>query len=147
MSTERDLLTGIAQTLAGAGVALFKPGSFYDATDTAIVFGELQETPDRQVALTCYSPNDLVTQNVTTRLVQFMLRGKPGDTLDADDLADDIFNVLQDLTAQQWGSVWLVQASRSVNSSAIHGLDASLRSERADNYLFRLGTPATPRRF
>lgn len=143
MSTESDLLVSIAQYLNDQGVASYKTTG-YEPADTAIVFGDLQTDPDRQVALTVYDSDDFVRQNISEYRVQFFMRGRPGNSLDAADLASDIFDVLQGLQDVEWGALHLIQCRRIVVSD--QDQDANLRAERADSYTFRVSTPATTRR-
>lgn len=143
MSVETDLLTGIAQTLAAAGVGAFGAGP-YASTDTAIVFGEMPAQPDRCIGLTVYSAQDNATVNYTQYRVQVWARGVPNVSTDAADIQCAVFDALHGLTSQQWGSVWVSQVTRYSLIPA--GVDANRRSERSDNYLLRVNPPNTAHR-
>lgn len=144
MSVEADLLVGIATALDAAGAATYNPSGVYAATDTAIVFGPLQSTPYRQVALTVYGSFDSINENRSEFRVQAYCRGVSGNSLDVGELAQGVFDVLQSLTAQQWGDAYLIQCYRI--SFVPQGIDTNLCSERADNYAVDVNTPATSRR-
>lgn len=144
MSVESDLLTGLAQYLHDSGAATYKPAGGYTKDDTAIVFGPLQPTPSRQVALTVYGSQDAINENRSEFRVQAYCRGAAGNSLDVGELAQGIFDALEALTAQQWGDTYLIQAYRV--SFVPQGIDANLCSERADNYVIDVNTPANPRR-
>lgn len=144
MSAESDFLTALATYLDAQGVADYKTAG-YQSIDTAIVFGPLQTDPDRMVALTVYDSQDYVLQPISEYRVQFFMRGVIGNTLDAANLASDIFDTLQGLQDQQWGDLRMIQCKRLVVSE--QGIDANLRAERADSYVFTVNTPATTRRF
>ena len=144
MSIESDLLVAVATYLDAQGVAEYKLTG-YLPTDTAIVFGPLQTDPDRMVALTIYDSTDYVRQPISEYRIQFFMRGRPGMSTDAGDLASDIFDALQGLQDQQWGDLYLTQCKRLVVSG--QDTDANLRAERADSYIFTVNTPATTRRF
>jgi hypothetical protein len=136
---ESDLLTGLAQYLEDQGVGVYNPT--YTATDTAIVFGEPETTPDRVIALTLYSATDHPKQNLSTVRLQLMMRGAPENSLDVGDLATQAFAALQGIESRDFGTAHLVQCGRV--SAVPLGLDANRRSTRADNYQIDVNTPYT----
>lgn len=140
VDVELALLEQIATYLDDQEVATYST-SGYTGTDTAIVFGELPASPDRCIGLTVYDSDDYVNQNISEYRVQLWCRGTAGSTVDGGTLAGSIFNVLQGLQDQWWGDLYLVQARRL--SLAPMGMDGNQRQERAENYAFRVNTPAT----
>ena len=141
-SWESDLLTGIAQTLADAGVGTYRTdGTAYAAGETAIVFGELPTTPDRAIALSLYAATDAPVQNLSTVRAQLMFRGAVNANLDVGDLATEAFGVLQGMTARDYGTAHVIQAGRI--SAVPLGQDANKRYTRADNYQIDVNTPYT----
>lgn len=135
-----DLLTGLAQYLDDAGVAVYKLTG-YAAGDTAVFLKSLGDAPDRAVAITSYATSDQIKVNQTTVRVQFWLRGVPNNSLDVDDLGDAIFALVQGMENRDFGTAHVIQAYRV--SSGQLGIDAANRSERSDNYAFDLNVPET----
>jgi hypothetical protein len=139
-SWESDLLQGLASYLAQQGVGVYNPAG-YQATDTAIVFGELPSTPNRCIGLTLYSAQDHPVQNLSTVRLQLMFRGAPNDSLDVGDLATTAFAALQGVTDRDYGAAHLIQCGRV--SAVPLGIDELKRSTRADNYQIDVNTPYT----
>lgn len=139
MSFTRDLLEGLATELNNAGVATYAPT--YAPTDTGIFFKELPAGQDRAVALTAYATSDQPKIALSVIRVQFWFRGKVNDSVDVDDLADSVFNVMQGIEHRQYGTAHVVQALR-VSSIAL-GVDGSRRHERSDNYELPVNVPTT----
>lgn len=129
MSFTRDLLAGLKSELVAAGVTV------------PIVFGDLPTTPDRAVGLGAYAATDDPTTAHSTLRVQIVVRGVPNSSLDADDLADDIFQALQALEDRTYGTAHLVQCLRV--SAVPLGIDGSKRSARSDNYEVDVDLPVT----
>lgn len=130
MSHTRDLLVGLKGVIVASGVS------------SGIVFyGELPATPDRAVALAAYAAVDQPTVALSTIRVQVMVRGVANNSLDCDDLADDIFLALQGLEDRTFGAAHLVQCNRI--SAVPLGIDTSKRSTRADNYEIDVDLPLT----
>lgn len=139
----RDLLTGIAQYLHDAGVGVYDPDPthVYDPTDTVITTKNLPSTVPRAIMLTAYGPSDHPTINLSQFRVQVWMRGVPNDSLDVDDLADEVFHALHGLESHWFGSVYVVQANRV--SALPMGEDDNNRHERSDNYACDANRPAT----
>ena len=125
----RDLLVGLKADLVSAGI-----------TDV-IVFGDLPSTPDRCVALAAYSAVDEPKVAKSTIRVQVMCRGIENDSLDADDLADSIFDILQGLEDRTYSTAHLVQCNRV--SAVPMGIDGAKRTARSDNYEIDVDLPLT----
>ena len=129
MSFTRDLLVGLKAELVAAGFTV------------PIVFGDLPTAPDRVVGLGAYAAIDDPTTAHSILRVQVMVRGVPNISLDADDLADDIFQAIQAIEDRTYGTVHLVQCLRV--SAVPLGIDASKRSARSDNYEVDVDLPVT----
>jgi hypothetical protein len=136
-----DLLLGLAQYVSDAGVGIYRPAGGYLASDTAIVIKGLPDAPDRAISLTSYATTDMVKINQTSVRVQFWFRGIPNNTLDVDDLADALFELIQGMENRDFGTAHVIQAYRV--SSGQLGIDTNNRSQRSDNYQFDLNVPPT----
>jgi len=139
MSWTRDLLDGIAQELATAGVATY--AATYTAGQTGVFFKHLPANPDRAIAITPYFASDDVKTTASAVRVQFSMRGNTNDAMDVDDLADAVFAAIHGMEHKQYGTCHVVQALR-VSSIAL-GNDEARRAERSDNYQFDINTPNT----
>lgn len=140
-AVEVELVQQIAGLLDTAGVAVYKPSSPYAASDTAVMFGEIPTEPDRCVAVNVYDSSDDPRYPRSDVRVQFYMRGVPNNPLDVVDLAAGVFDTFQSLQDATLGTLHLIDCKRLVVSD--QGVDANLRSERADSYQFRLDVPAT----
>lgn len=129
MSFTKDLLLGLKAELVAAGI-----------TDP-IFFGDLPSTPNRVVALGAYAAVDEPTVAASTLRVQVMARGVENNSLDADDLADDIFTALQGLEDRTYGTAHVAQCLRV--SAVPLGIDSLKRWTRADNYELNVDLPLT----
>lgn len=142
-----DMVGGIAQLLAAAGIAVYRPdGLVYTADETAITKKDLPPAPDRVIAITAYGAGD--DQPVITygqRFVQLRFRGAAGDPDDVDDLADAAFDALHGRENLTFGSVHVTQILRF--SSVPLGMDEqSRRWQRADNYQLDVDWPSSATR-
>ena len=128
------LLDGLAAYLDARGVGVWSPAAPYPPGVVGIVVGDLQQAPDRQIAMRLYgrTPHPEGLSDVTMR-VQLRVRGAPGDVHGADAIADAAQDVLDN--AQRLflpNGVPVVQIVQSV--SAPIGTDTAGRYERADSY-------------
>jgi hypothetical protein len=139
-----DLLDGIAQFLATAGVGVFHD-SAYAQTDVGIGIGDLPEDCDRAIGIADYLTNDpYPDQAMSTIGVQLAFRGAPNDRKSMTDLRDAAYQALQNLTYQQFGSCGVTQVLRV--SSVPLGQDDHDRWEMTDNYYIDVTVPATANR-
>lgn len=142
VDVELELLTATAVYLDAQGVGTYLPDGGYSDSDTAIVFGEVPLAPDRAIGLTVYDSQDEVRQPISKYRVQFWVRGSAGSTVDAGSIAGRLFDALQGIQDRPWGDhLWLVQCERL--SLSPQGVDANKRQERAENYLFKVNSPAS----
>lgn len=145
MSTTSDLLYGVAQFLADAGVATYRAdGSKYQTGETGVVFALMPQTPDRVVCLTDYTLSDDAANPWSQARIQVRTRGLPDDPMDVRALRDDVYDTLQSAADLTFGSVTVAQILRV--SSIPLGVDTNNRFELADNYNFDLQLPATANR-
>lgn len=141
-----DLLDGIGQTLAAAGVVTYPltAGQTYAPTDTALAFARMPQAPDRCVVLTDYTVSDDAANPWGQVRVQVRTRGLPNRPDDVWALRGGVFAVLQSAQALTFGTVTVAQCLRV--SSIPMGQDANMRFEYADNYQFDVQVPATANR-
>jgi hypothetical protein len=139
-----DVLTGIAQLIADAGLGSWNPGGIYALTDTGVFLKTMPDgtgVPDRCVTLNLIP----VTANVSMPFGQYFLqvacRGQRNKPLDVDDIADPIFDILQGLTGQTFGVTRIAQL-RFVSGTPM-GQDSNVRWERADRYMADINTAPT----
>lgn len=146
MSITFDLLDGIGQTLAAAGLVRYPlaAGQTYAATDTGLAFARLPAEPDRCVVLTDYTVTDDAANPWGQIRVQVRTRGLPGRPDDVWALRDGIYQLLQSTSALIFGSVSVAQCLRV--SSIPMGQDDNLRFTYADNYACDVQVPATVNR-
>ena len=132
MSFTKDLLLGLAAYVSAGGIA--DPG-FMKA---------LPAGPDRCYAITAYSASDEAKVSLSKIRVQFWFRGAVNNSLDVDDLGDDVFNLLHGIEHVQFGTAHVNQMLRV--SSIQLGADVNKRNERSDNYELDVDVPVTPGR-
>lgn len=146
MSSTADLLHGLAQMLADAGVVTYNAdGTPYTSGQTGVLFKDMAPDPDRIVVLSPFNANsDQPLITLGRQPVQVRCRGN-ADPLDVDTLADDVFTVLHGATNLTFGSVHVVQILR-VNSIPLGVDEQSLRWERSDNYDIDVDLPTSANR-
>jgi len=139
-SIQNDLLDGIAQLIATAGIATYSTTGTYTSGQTGIFFKIVNSTPDRIVTLTAYQISDDPSVPLSKLGVQVRCRGLQ-DPRDVDELGDSIFTILHGLTNVMFGSVHVIQCFRQ--SSITLGQDDLKRWDRADSYYLDVDVPAT----
>jgi hypothetical protein len=142
MSDVNAVLFGMAEHLDAEAVATYRPEGGYLADETAVVFGPVPTDPDRAVGLTFYGSTDHPSDDLSTYRVQAWCRGNPGDSLDANEVADGLFRALHGRESLSWHGVFVVQVLRI--SVVPVGADAADRAQRADNYEVTVQTTSTP---
>lgn len=142
MSFLRDLVDGLARTLADAGVATYRPSGAYTAGETAITDTVLPDKPDRAVVLTAYDSGDDPALTDCTIAVQVRTRASL-DPREVADLDDAVFGALHGLRDRRFGTA-RVRFIKRDNSGAM-GRDAQGRHERASNYTVRAQRPVSDR--
>ncbi|OYV64455.1 MAG: hypothetical protein B7X07_06370 [Actinobacteria bacterium 21-64-8] len=144
MTATSDVLTGIAQLIAGAGIATWNPTGSYALTDTGILMKIMADgtgVPDRVVVLNLIPLTDEVSNPLGRSMLQVAGRGLRNDPLDVDALMDPIFDLLHGRTGDVFGTVTVVQMFRT--SSVPMGEDALTRSERADKFYLDIAAAPT----
>ncbi|MFF5228449.1 minor capsid protein [Dactylosporangium sp. NPDC000521] len=134
------LLTGMAEHLAAAGIAQWRPdGPAYLASETGILVRAVPPQPDRVITLAAY-PIATTRRGLADHDtgVQVRLRGDT-DPRDCDDLADAVFEELDGATNLTWGGVRVVQIGRASYTSL--GQDGNGRWERSENYYLQTMRP------
>lgn len=133
MAATKDILDGIAQLLAGAGLGLtFNSAGVYTTGQTGIFMMTMPDAPDRCVTLNLVDRADDPTMPLGEKMLQVRGRGNRNDPLDVGELLDPIFDVLHGRTNLTVGGQTIIQILRRV--SAPMGSDSLHRSERADQY-------------
>lgn len=145
MAATKELLTGIAELLAGAGLGLsWNPAGVYAAGQTGIFMMVMPATPNRVVTLALVSNSDDVTMPLGQKMLQVRGRGLPNDPLDVGELLDPIFDVLHNRPTFTIGGQTVIQMNRQV--SAPMGQDDARRFERADQYYLDVDAAPTANR-
>lgn len=133
MASTKELLTGIAELLAGAGIGLtWNPSGVYTAGQTGIFMMFVPQSPDRCVVLSLVDTGDDPSMPLGSKMLQVRGRGARNDPLDVAEVLDPIFDVLHGRTNLVIGGQTIIQALRRV--SAPLGGDSLVRFERADQY-------------
>jgi hypothetical protein len=146
MSITLDLLDGIGQLLAGAGLVRYPlpAGTAYASGDTGLALARTPAEPDRCVTLTDYTLSDDAGNPWSQIRVQVRTRGLPNRPDDVWALRDGIYTLLQSQQAVTFGTVTVAQFLRV--SSIPMGQDSNMRFEYADNYSCDVQVPATATR-
>jgi len=142
---ESNLLTGLAVYLAAGGIeATWTPSGAYTALQTAIVLGNIPQTPDRVITLTTYAVSDSPNLSDSVLGVQVRTRAEGADKRKVDDLDAAIFNLLHGKTALALTTgVTVVQCLRQ--SSTTLGQDENGRWSNSSNYYLDVHRPSTNR--
>lgn len=143
MSFTNDLFNGIADHLVTAGIGVKVTTGKFQSTDIAIVMQTLPQEPDTAIALTTYTVSDDPTLSDSVYAVQAMMRGADSDPRPLNDLADSVFDALQNFTGTLSTGICVQQMVR--RSSALLGKDQTQRWLRSDNYYAQLWRPSTYR--
>lgn len=144
MAFETDLLTGIAQMIAGAGLGVFKTSGAYAAGDTAIVLDTVPASPDRVITLTDYVVSDDPSLSNSVIGVQVRTRWGGADPRPVKDLDGAIFALLHGMPARTLaGGVRVVSCLR--NSGVSMGQDSNNRWGRSSSYYTLVHRPSTNR--
>lgn len=142
MAATKDILDGIAQLLAGAGLGLtFNANGVYTAGQTGILFMTMPDAPDRCVVLSLVDTGDDPTMPLGSKMLQVRGRGARNNPLDVGELLDPIFDLLHGRTYLVVGGQTIIQILRQV--SAPMGSDILHRWERADQYYMDVGAAPT----
>lgn len=136
------LLTGLAEHLAAAGIATWRPSGSYQASEVGIYIRAIPSSPDQIITLAPYVVASEPGLADVTQGVQIRVRGTK-DPRVAEDLADAIFDLLDSASGLRWGGVPIVQAYRQ--SYTALGADANGRWESSSNYYVEAMRPTANR--
>lgn len=117
------------------GIAGWKWGTAYAASDVGVFYGAIKAAPDRAVGVRVYQAEDDIETGLAQRRVQVRYRGGRNDPAGADNLADEGLTVLQGLSRV----AGINGVSRE--SIAFLGADINGREERTDNYNVIIDNP------
>jgi len=137
----REFLEGVASILDDAGVGVYSPDAALDPGDTAITIRRQGDSPDRCVTLTPYVPRITEGRDTLVLGVQVICRGVPRDPLDVDDIADEVYNALHELSDARIGDAFV-----GISWRASHGhldVDANGRYRTTSNFYFATSQPAS----
>lgn len=144
MGYQTDLLTGLAQDLAGRGIGVWSPAGSYAAADTAIVLATVPQAPDRVITLTWYAVSDDPTLSDTVSGVQVRCRWAGQDPRPASDLSDLIFDAWHGASGLTLATgVRVVECSR--RSAVSLGQDANGRWSTSQNFYLTTHRPSPHR--
>lgn len=144
MSFTNDLLAGVAEALAAAGLGVWRPdGPKYQATETGIATESVPQSPDRVIVLSDYQVWDDETYADSTAGLQVRTRVPGTDARSVKDLDDAIYDRLEGLHDVTLGGV-RVQNVHRISGTPL-GQDSNGRPERVSNYHIDLYRPAPNR--
>lgn len=132
MSWTSDVVTGVAEMLAAAGVGVWNPtGTAYGPDDVAIVLSAVPPEPDRCITLTAYGPLANDGHGDVTLGLQVRVRGTT-DPRVVLDLVDAVADVLDGLEMTAIGGVPVSQVFQ--RPGAAIGQDSNDRHEYSSNF-------------
>jgi len=139
VSWTADLAHGLAEHLAAAGVAVYRPTGVYRDDETGIVIAVVPAAPPRVVVLSCYALADDVDQADSLIGLQIRVRSGTPDPRDALDLIDEVFEELHGATHLTLAGVVVHLAERTASTPM--GRDQNGRYEHADTYQLAVYRP------
>ena len=138
MTFSEDVVTGVAQLLATAGVVTWSglTGHVADSSTPAAVTMQLPETPDRVVVLTptvAVTPADLEGEPDDVRGLQVLARGAPDDRMEPSRILDAVYDELHRRSGVTLSTgVYLSRSLRTSGTSL--GEDDNRRSQAVATY-------------
>lgn len=139
MGHTSQILTGLAELLAGAGLGVYRPDGVYEEGEVGIFLHRLPESPDKAYALTPYPVEDTGLTDVTDGIQIRMRTGPdPSEVLDMADAVRDLLHMREGavLDGVRIGLIWR-------QSQAPMGQDEHGREELTSNYYARSNRPST----
>lgn len=143
MSWTATLAHGLAEYLAAAGIAVYRPTGIYHDGETGIVIGTVPASPPRVVVLTPYPLSDDVDQADSVLGLQVRARGASGDPREVLDLVDAVFDALHGATHLDLAGALVHLAERT--ASLPMGQDQNSRYQHADTYQLTAHRPTRHR--
>jgi hypothetical protein len=144
MGFQTDLMTGFAQLLAAAGVGTWKVDGAYQSTQTGILLRTLPQGPDRVIALAAYGVDDDPTLGDDVTGLQITTRWGSGDPRPNDDLADQVFDQLQNLPRTTLATDVVVTRCYRRSWSSL-GQDSNTRWRTVQNFYVTAHRPSQHR--
>lgn len=144
MSNEGDVLEALASRFDAKGFGKYRAAGDYTADETAIVFFDMPDFPDRVICLSAWTMAQQPVQSQDRIKLQVRCRGTRNDVLDVLSVRGPIFDDLQGLTDVMFGSVHAIQILQ--RSALPLPTDANDRKEHSDNYDIDADVPATANR-
>jgi len=144
---ETNLLTGIATLLEAHSPlgATFNTSGAYTVLQTGIFIGNIQQNPDRIIALDAYGVSDDPSLSDSVTGVQIRCRWGGSDKRPVFDLDAAIFDYLHAKTGLSLSTgVWLVQILRSSGPASL-GQDGNGRWSVVSNYYASAWRPSANR--
>lgn len=143
MSWTNDLLEGFAEYLAAEGVGIWRSSGVYASDETAIVIGDLPQTPPHAIALHEYGVADNSRHGMGITGIQIRFRGGTPNPRDVNDLSDAAFSCLEGLEKAMFGGVSVDLVYRQLHARL--GRDSNNRYEIADSYYLLTNRPTDHR--
>jgi hypothetical protein len=144
MGFQTDLATGFAQLLAAASVGTWKANGAYATAETGILLRTLPQGPDRVISLAAYGVDDDPTLGDDVTGLQVTTRWGGGDPRPNDDLADLVFDELQNLPRTTLAT-GIVVTKCYRRSAASLGQDANARWRTSQNFYVTAHRPSQHR--
>jgi hypothetical protein len=143
VSWSAELAHGLAEHLAAAGVAVYRPTGVYRDDETGLVIGVVPAAPPRVVVLSCYALADDVDQADSLIGLQVRVRSASPDPRDALDLIDAVFDALHGATHLALAGTVVLLVERTASTPL--GRDQNGRYELADTYRLAAHRPTVHR--
>lgn len=133
MAYTSALTAGLAQLIAGAGLAIYRESGMYEPDEHGITVGVMPAEPDRAMAITPYPVDD---NSLTDAITALQIRTRAGrDPRPLLDLSDGLFSLLHNREHFDVGGIHVALCWRQ--SEAWIGQDDHGRMERTANYYLR----------
>lgn len=144
MGFQTDLMTGFAQLLDDHDVGTWKVDGAYQANQTGILLRTLPQGPDRVIALAAYGVDDDPTLGDDVTGLQITTRWGSGDPRPNDDLADQVFDQLQNLPRTTLATDVVVTRCYRRSWSSL-GQDSNTRWRTVQNFYVTAHRPSPHR--
>lgn len=144
MRFQTDLATGFAQLLAAKDVATWRANGAYVAGETGILLRTLPQGPDRVISLSAYGVDDDPTLGDDVTGLQVVTRWGGGDPRPNDDLADLVFDELQNLPRTTLATGIVVTRCYRRSATSL-GQDSNTRWRTSQNFYVTAHRPSQHR--
>lgn len=144
MGFQTDLAVGFADLLVTAGAGTWRATGAYATSETGIYLRVLPASPDRAIVLAPYVVTDDPTLSDSVTGLQIATRWEGANPTGNDDLADAVFDALQNLPRTTL-STGLVVTDCYRRSGSSLGQDGNQRWRTAQNFYIDAHRPSTHR--